>query len=117
MERRKGADNAYSVCFENTYGFILYCQELVAIIKMEYAGADKYILTFERKCELFLEYLDSIAKNKNRLNESHLAVFLRAYTVFFNNIMEKDYKFTFNHIIMEKWNNKCLMAYIATCKK
>lgn len=117
MEKRKGADKAYSVSFGDTYGFVLYCQALVEIIKKEYHETDLYIVKFEKKCSRFLEYLNSKAKTQSKIKKSYLASFLKSYTKFFNKVIDKKYKFSFDQIIREIWNNKCLMAYIATWGK
>lgn len=117
LEKRKGADKAYSVCLEDTYGFVLYCRTLVDIIKTEYNETDDCILKFEKRCNNFLSYLDSIAQNKSKIKKSRLSNFLKSYTKFFNKMINKKYKFIFNQIIREKWNTKCLMAYIATWGK
>lgn len=117
MEKRKGAKKVYSVYFEDAYGFVLYCRALVGIIRTEYKGKDEFILDFEKKCTKFLEYLDFIAGKQRKMKKSKLAGFLKAYTRFFNKIINKNYNFTFDQIIREKWNTKCLMAYIATWGK
>lgn len=117
MEKKKGADRAYSVGLEDTYGFIIYCRTLTDIIKTEYDGTDECILKFEKKCNNFLAYLDSIAQTQSKIKKSRLASFLKSYTKFFNRIMRKRYKFIFSQTIREKWNTKCLMAYIATWGK
>ncbi len=114
MEKRKGAEKAYAVCFENTYGFVLYCRALVNIINMEYKETDEFILNFEKKCDKFLDYLDTIADRKGKMKKSKLSGFLKAYTKFFNKVVNKDYDFSFDQTIREQWNIKCLMAYIAT---
>mgnify|MGYP004522634971 CR=1 FL=1 len=113
MERKKGADRAYASCYEGTYMFVLYCKELVDIIKNEY-GKDKNIIRFEEKCDGFLRYLDHIAETKSKMNKTCLAGFLKAYTKFFNNVIESNHSFFFDQTLREKWNVKCLMAYIAT---
>ena len=117
MENRKGANRAYSVCFEDTYVLVLYCRTLADIIKSEYDETDEYILKFERRCNNFLAYLDSVAQTRSKIKKSRLASFLKSYTKFFNKIIDKRYNFIFDRTIREKWNTKCLMAYIATWGK
>lgn len=117
MEKRKGANRAYSVHFEDTYGFVLYCRTLVDIIKSEYEETDEYILKFEKKCNNFLAYLASVAESQSKIKKSRLVSFLKSYTNFFNKIIDKKYNFFFDKTIREKWNTKCLMAYIATWGK
>lgn len=117
MEKKKGAYRAYSVCFEDVYGFVLYCRILIDIIKIEYDETDEYISKFEKRCNNFLEYLDSIAQTQSKIEKSRLASFLKSYTKFFNKMMNKKYKFIFDKSVREKWNTECLMAYIATWGK
>lgn len=114
MEKRKGAEKVYAVYFENTYGFVLYCRALVDIINMEYKETDEFVLNFEKKCNKFLDYLDAIADRKSKMKKSKLSGFLKAYTKFFNKVVNMDYDFSFDPMIREQWNIKCLMAYIAT---
>lgn len=89
MEKKKGANRAYSVSIEDTYGFVLYCRTLVDIIKSEYYETDEYVLKFEKRCNGFLLYLDSIAQTQSRIKKSCLASFLKSYTKFFNKIIKK----------------------------
>lgn len=114
MEKQKGAEKAYAACVEDTYGFVLYCRALVNIINMEYKEMDEFVLNFEKKCDKFLDYLDAIADRKSKMKKSKLSGFLKAYTKFFNKVVNKDYDFSFDQMIREQWNIKCLMAYIAT---
>lgn len=114
MEKKKGAEKAYKAVYEDTYTFVLYCKELTEVIAMEYGDTDKVVCAFKGKCENFIKYLESIAKTKSRINKSYLAGFLRAYTKFFNRIIEKQYPFSYRQDIIEKWNIGCLMAYVAT---
>lgn len=114
MEKRKGAEKAYAVYFENTYGFVLYCRALVDIINTEYKETEEFVIDFEKKCNKFLDYLDAIADRKGKIKKSKLAKFLKAYTKFFNKVINKEYAFSFDQAIREKWNIKCIMAYIAT---
>lgn len=114
MEKKKGADKAYGVSFENTYMFVLYCKGLTELIEMEYSGTDEYIFSFKKKCIKFMEYLTSVSASKSKINKTYLAGFLKSYTKFFNKIIDKRYPFLVNQKILEKWNIGCLMAYIAT---
>lgn len=109
MEKRNGAERAYAKAYDNTFFFVLYVQSLVEIIKREYPEA----AVFSQRCEGFLRYLDEISKEKCRIDKSVLASFLHAYTSFFNRIIEEKHKFYFTQDIVELWNVKCLMAYIA----
>ena len=109
LEKKDGSNRAYSSAFEDTYFFVLTCRELVEIIRKEYPDAEYFIV----RCNTFLSYLDSIAAKKAKIEKSVLASFLRAYTRFFNNIIEEKHRFDFGTEILEKWNSKCLMAYIA----
>lgn len=117
MEKRKGVNRAYSVYFEDTYAFVIYCRTLADIIKSQYSETNEYILKFEKRCNHFLTYLDSVAQTRSKIKKSRLASFLKSYTKFFNKIIDKKYNFIFDKAIREKWNTKCLMAYIATWGK
>lgn len=114
LESKKGADRAYNVCYEDTYMFVLYCRAFVDIIKSEYNPAKPYVALFEKKCDAFLEYLESISETKSKINKSLLADFLKAYTKFFNRVIASKHDFFFDQSMTEKWNLKCLMAFIAT---
>ena len=110
MEFRDGANRAYCAQLGNTYYFVAGCEALVDIIKKEYPDA----VAFGAKCSYFLSYLDSSAKNKSTLSKSIIANFLKAYTSFFNNIVAEKRPFIFDQKICDLWNEKCIMAYIAT---
>ena len=98
---------------EDTYFFISGCRALVKIIVIEYPIAKNFI----EKCDTFLLYLDSIADNRSIIDRTILANFLRAYTRFFNGVIKHKVKFVLNSEVIELWNTKCLMAYIATWGK
>ena len=110
MEKRKGADKAYSAAIDETFYFILSIKALTEIIKNEYPEAE----LFKCRCERFLTYLVGIAKNRQKIDRFILAAFLHSYTLFFNRIIKEQYAFKFEHDMIELWNTKCLMAYIAT---
>ena len=110
MEKQKGAEVAYKAAFNNTYFFVLSIKSLVNIINIEYPKANQ----FKEKCDAFLQYLDSVANKKSRINSSMLASFLHAYTIFFNSVIENGHPFIFDQILIQEWNTRCLMAYIAT---
>lgn len=113
LEKKNGAELAYSKALEESYGFVLSCQALIEIIYEEYGHCDESS-KFLGKCESFLSYLETISKTKSRINSKVLSSFLHSYTVFFNYIIKEKYHFVFNQRIIELWNMKCLMAYIAT---
>lgn len=110
MEKRKGADKAYGVVLGDSFCFVLYIKTLIEIIKAEYSEAELFI----RRCERFLTYLEKIADNRQTINCSVLASFLHSYTVFFNQVIKDRRVFKFDRGMIELWNTKCLMAYIAT---
>ena len=110
MECKEGANRAYSAQLGRTYYFVLGCVALVDIIKKEYPDA----AVFATKCDSFLSYLDSAAKTKSTLSKSIIGSFLRSYTSFFNRVEAEKKPFAFDQQILELWNIKCLMAYIAT---
>lgn len=83
------------------------------IIEAEYPGASK----FSEICDVFIRYLDSVAARKGLINKSYLAEFLRSYTRFFNEVIDRKVRYTVNHELITLWNQKCLMAYIATWGK
>lgn len=113
MEKKKGAEKAYGVSFENTYMFVLYCKGLTELIEMEYGETDEFVFLFKKKCIKFMEYLTFISASKSKINKSYLASFLKSYTKFFNKIIAKKYPLHVNQKALEKWNISCVMAYIA----
>lgn len=113
IETRKGASKAYTSTFDDTFFFILGVRALVEIINKEYPEE----LVFLKRCDSFLSYLDKAAANRQRIDGSILASFLHAYTSFFNRIISTHHIFRFGNDIVELWNTKCLMAYIATWGK
>ena len=113
MEKKKGAEKAYGVSFENTYMFVLYCKGLIELIEMEYGETDEFVFLFKKKCIKFMEYLTFISASKSKINKSYLASFLKSYTKFFNKIIAKKYPLHVNQKALEKWNIGCVMAYIA----
>ena len=110
METLKGAKKAYSTQFDDTFFFVLSVRALVDIIVKEYPEE----LFFFERCKRFLSYIDEVAAKRQRINGTILASFLHAYTNFFNNIISTRHTFVFNDEIVELWNTKCLMAYVAT---
>ena len=113
LERRKGIDRAYSVNIGDTYYFILGCRALADIIKIEYPDEHRFL----EKCDVFLAYLETISLNRSKIDRTVLAGFLRAYTRFFNSIIEQNENFIFTQQIIDLWNINCLMAYVATWGK
>ena len=113
MEKKKGAEKAYGVSFENTYMFVLYCKGLTELIEMEYGETDEFVFLFKKKCIKFMEYLTFISASKSKINKSYLASFLKSYTKFSNKIIAKKYPLHVNQKALEKWNIGCVMAYIA----
>lgn len=109
-ETLKGAKKAYSTQFDDTFFFVLSVRALVDIIVKEYPEE----LFFLERCKRFLSYIDEVAAKRQRINGTILAAFLHAYTNFFNNIISTRHTFVFNDEIVELWNTKCLMAYVAT---
>jgi hypothetical protein len=116
LERKKGAKRAYMAVVDDTYFFVLACRNLIELIEMEYKNYedDKLIEEFKNKSDSFIKYLDYMAENRKLINKHVLASYLKAYTKFFNKIIKENYKFNFNQEMVEIWNQKCLMAYIAT---
>lgn len=110
LESRNGAKRAYAAICRDTYFFVLSCRALVDIIEIEYPEEQ----FFRQKCESFLDYLESIASIRGRIDKSRLASFLRCYTDFFNRIIAEKHKFICDDNIVNLWNSKCLMAYIAS---
>lgn len=117
MEKKKGAIQAYEKCYEDTYMFVLYCRGLAELIENEYTETNVYVLHFEKKINCFLEYLDFIAKTRSRISKKRLVSFLKAYTKFFNKVITEGYKFKFDAAMIEKWNAKCIVPYVATWGK
>ena len=114
IEKRKGADKAYKAIYEDTYMFVLYSKALTDLIVTEYGINDELIIKFKNKCDWFVNYLTKTAETKSKINKSYLVSYLKAYTKFFNKIIERGYPFVSKQEIIEKWNIGCLMAYIAT---
>lgn len=110
METCKGANKAYASAFDDTFFFVLSVRALVEIISKEYPEE----LVFLERCNRFLSYLDQIAVKRKKINDTVLASFLHTYTGFFNHITSTHHIFKFNGDIIDLWNTKCLMAYIAT---
>lgn len=110
METNKGAIKAYATTFEETFFFVLSVRALVEIINKEYPEE----MGFLERCNGFLSYLDEVAAKKQRVNCTVLASFLHAYTDFFNRVTMAHHSFEFNDEIIDLWNTKCLMAYVAT---
>lgn len=110
METRRGANKAYLAPCGNTYFFVVSCRALVDIIVLEYPDAEQFI----DSCNKFLQYLDYVAQNKCTIDRSILSSFLSTYTQFFNHIIKEKHHFRFTEEMIELWNLKCLMAYIAT---
>lgn len=110
IETRKGANKAYASAINDTFFFVLSARALVEIINTEYPEE----LAFLERCDRFLSYLDKAAAKRQRINGTILASFLHAYTSFFNRIASIHHIFRFNDDIIELWNTKCLMAYVAT---
>ena len=110
METIKGAKRAYAAVFADTYYFVLGCRSLAEIIKSEYPKA----IYFGQKCDSFLVYLEKRAETQSKIEKQVLAAFLRSYTRFFNQVIEEKHEFRFDSKLIELWNVRCLMAYIAT---
>lgn len=110
LEKHKGADRAYAAAIDDTYFFIIGCRALADIIKAEYPDAH----VFAEKCDAFLIYLEAKARSKSRIDKGILSGFLRAYTRFFNRVIDQRKTFSFDQRMIELWNIKCLMAYVAT---
>lgn len=113
METRQGAKRAYTAAFDGTFFFVLSVRTLVEILAIEYPEEDLFL----ERCNRFLSYLENASLNKQRINGTILASFLRAYTCFFNRITSVRHAFRFNNDMIKLWNEKCLMAYIATWGK
>ena len=113
LESRKGTKRAYAAICKDTYFFVLSCRALVDIIVIEYPEEQ----SFQHKCDSFLDYLESIASKRGRIDKSRLASFLRGYTNFFNRIIVEKHKFICDDNIVNLWSSKCLMAYIASWGK
>ena len=113
MEKRHGAMQAYEAALEDTYFFIAGCRALIDIINIEYGE----ISDFLDKSESFLAYLNKIALKKQKIDKRKLSSYLKTYTNFFNTLIDQKVKFEFTPKIAELWNQKCLMAYIATWGK
>ncbi len=110
METLKGANKAYSIQFDDTFFFVLSVRALVDVIAKEYPQE----VAFLERCDRFLSYLNEVAANRQKINGTILASFLHAYTNFFNYIVSTRHPFCFSDEIVELWNTKCLMAYVAT---
>lgn len=110
METRKGAKKVYASAFDDTFFFVLCIRALVEIINKEYSEE----VSFLKRCDSFLSYLDKLAQKRQKIDGAILASFLHAYTSFFNRIISNHQKFMFTDDIVELWNTKCLMAYLAT---
>lgn len=115
LEDKKGAREAYKAAYENTYFFVLACQDLARIIELEYGNDDiKWIRNFKMKSDSFIAYLNAAASVQKKIDKGILAGYLRAYTKFFNRVIEEHIVFHMTPEILALWNEKCLMAYIAT---
>lgn len=110
METRKGADNAYQAVIHDSYYFVAGCRALINIIKYQYPEAE----LFEKRCDGFIQYLEMKAETKSRLQKKKVSSFLKYYTKFFNKTINEGHKFVFDDYTLRMWNEKCLMAYIAT---
>lgn len=110
METKKGANKAYLATIDDAFFFVLSVRALVDIVCKEYPEE----VAFLDRCDRFLSYLNDVAEKRQRINSTTLASFLHSYTVFFNSIISSHHIFSFNDDIIELWNTKCLMAYIAT---
>lgn len=110
IETNKGANKAYASAIDDTFSFVLSVRALVDIINKEYPEE----LAFLERCDRFLSYLDKVAAKRQRINGAILASFLHVYTGFFNRVVSTHHVFRFDSEIIELWNQKCLMAYIAT---
>lgn len=119
MEKKKGAQKAYSAALEDTYFFILYIESLMEIIDIEYDNPEKEkcIKKFKEKNKEFLNYICSISQKEQKINKRVLANYLKAYTRFFNKMIKTRYTYKLTDEILIIWNEKCLMAYIATWGK
>ncbi len=109
METRKGSKKAYASTLGDAFFFVLSIRALAEIIEKEYPEETVFL----ERCNRFLSYLDETAANKQRINGTILAAFLHSYTCFFNYIISARHAFVFNSEIVELWNVKCLMAYVA----
>lgn len=109
LETKDGVNRAYRVAINNSYYCVLSCKALVDILRMEYPEAQE----FGKVCDAFLSHLDSIAARKSRIDKSKLARFLHAYTCFFNEVIDKKRIFIYDQAIIDAWNIRCLMAYVA----
>ena len=109
METRKGAKKAYATTINNAYFFVLSIRALAEIIEKEYPEESFFL----ERCNRFLSYLNEAAAKGQRLNSAILSSFLHSYTCFFNYIISINHAFLFNNEIIELWNTKCLMAYLA----
>lgn len=116
LEKKNGTERAYATILGDSYGFVLSCKALVDILKEEYGNSDE-LSKFLCRCDSFISYLESISTEKSKIDKTILASFLRSYTRFFNRIIKEKYPFVYNQKIIELWNMKCLMAYIATWGK
>ena len=85
MEKCQGAERAYAVAIDDTYFFLVGCRTLIDIIRIEYPDMDK----FSEKCDAFLMYLEALALKKGKVDKTKLAGFLRSYTKFFNEIIDR----------------------------
>lgn len=110
METIKGANKAYATQFEDTFFFVLSVRALVDVIAKEYPQE----VVFLNRCDRFISYINVVASKRQRINGNILASFLHAYTDFFNYIISTRRSFCFSDEIVELWNTKCLMAYVAT---
>lgn len=110
IETRKGASKAYASAYGDTFFFVLSVRALVEIIGKEYPEE----VFFFKRCNEFLSYLDKVAAKRQKIDGTILASFLHAYTSFFNYIISIHHVFRFDNVIVNLWNTKCLMAYLAT---
>lgn len=115
IEKAKNIDRAYAAICEEGYFFVLSCKNLVELVKKQYSGIKNCneFDAFLQKSESFLRHLETISISKARINKHILASYLKAYTVFFNKIIEAGIKFDVTQELLADWNLKCIMAYIA----
>lgn len=118
LEKRKNLSKAYSATCEEGYFVVLATMNLAKLIASQYPTevCGKKAEVFNRKSQSFVNHL-SLAANKGiRINRKLLADYLRAYTHFFNLIIDEGIKFKLNQEMLIQWNVQCVMAHMSVWK-
>ena len=114
LELKKNLDKAYSRECSEGYYFVLACNNLAYLISTQYGEeiCGAAITKFNNRSQEFIAHLEEISERKCCINRRILSSYLRAYTLFFNSIIEKHVPFSLSQEILIQWNVRCVMAYV-----